>query len=974
MMNLHERPDILHLNTLPPRSHYLPLHRDGQPRRLTLNGEWEFAYFGRCFDVPEVVGYQRTIPVPSVWQQHGYGAHQYTNIRYPIPFDPPFAPTENPCGCYRRSFALARKEGERYHLNFEGVDSHYYVYVNGALAGFSQVSHSTSEFDVTPLLKNGRNELEVRVLQWGFGTYLEDQDKLRMSGIFRDVYLLTRPEAHIRDFTVSTRLAGKRAQVSVALELAGSPAVALRLLSPDGEELPLRDGCFPVDQPRLWTAETPRLYTLILETDDERIEQKVGIREITVKDGVVLLNGAPVKFRGVNRHDSDPETGFAISKDQLLRDLRLMKQHNVNAIRTSHYPNAPMMPQLCDELGFYLIAESDIECHGVMDLYGGEGGVPRKFSRIAADPMFEAAILDRVQRNVLRDKNCASVLIWSLGNESGYGPNFAKAARWAKDTDPSRLIHYEGMFFADPDSDNDTSAIDLYSRMYPRLSEIEDYFEKPLDTRPYVLCEYIHAMGNGPGDAQDYQALIDKHKGLVGGFVWEFCDHAMHMGRTPDGRDKYFYGGDWGDYPNDANFCMDGLVYPDRRPHSGFAEYKNVIRPVRAQWKAGVLTLSNHLDFTDVADFAYAEYALTKDGETVQSGKIELPSIAPHKAKSVELPLTLPGDGKLLLKLTYRQKHDLPLTPAGHELGFDQLLIRDGRVRPPLKHRAGALKLAASNTRIVVSGKYFRYSFDQSLGAFDGLSAAGRELRARPKEYHIWRAPTDNDMYIRREWEKAGYDRPIARVYACTAAEEDGEVQIRCSLSLAAVYRQRALTIDARYTIRADGQISVRLQCERPAEMPELPRFGLRLFLPKAMDRLDYFGYGPNESYLDKHRGSWLGRHSATVGQNHEDYIKPQENGAHWGTEWVSLGDEWSRLTAYADAPFSFNASPYTQEELTRKAHNFELAESGMSVLCLDHRQAGIGSNSCGPRLLEKYRFDERKFIFALTLAPGRNA
>ncbi len=986
----HENPEILHIGTEPNRSYYIPFssHEKAEygcrlesERVQMLSGTWDFAFFPRFIDVPEEIEYTAEIPVPSVWQQHGYDCHQYTNVRYPIPYDPPYVPTDNPCGAYHRTFELEKKPGERYFLNFEGVDSCYYLTINGQDAGFSMVSHSTSEFDITDLVDDGENDIEVRVLKWCIGTYLEDQDKLRMSGIFRDVYILSRPERHVRDFFVHTRLSGGKAEVSVDFDFYGKAVEVKCTLS--GQEKTAKSGkvSFTIENPLLWTAETPNLYDMVIEAGGEIIIQKVGLREIEVNDGVVLVNGAPVKFRGVNRHDSDPITGYAITRDQLIRDLRVMKEHNINAIRTSHYPNSPMMAQLCNEYGFYMIDESDIESHGVMTLYNEMRDdmrrdlatlYNRKYSLIANMPIFAKAIMDRVQMNVQRDKNNPAVVIWSMGNESGFGTNFEAALKWTKAFDPSRLTHFESEHNAPDNRENDNSCIDLWSRMYPSLKEIHEYFASD-DKRPHVLCEYIHAMGNGPGDAEDYQELIDQFPGFVGGFVWEFCDHAMFMGRTKDLKDKYFYGGDWGEFPHDENFCMDGLVYPDRRPHTGFLEVKNVFRPVRAKLDGDKIVLTNRLDYLDAKDACTGLYELTANGELVDAGVFEMPSIAPHQSKAIELPLALPVDGKLQLKLTYLQKGDLALTGDGHELGFDQLLLRDAEPAKAEAPKGAAPSVEETETHFVVTGKCFRYSFDRTKANFDALVKDNVSLITRPIEYNVWRAPTDNDRNIRHDWSAAGYDRPQVRVYASSADASGAEAVIKCSLSLAAVYRQRIVTIGAEFRVDGEGTIRMKLDCERGyahdwelLKMPILPRFGLRLYLPKAQDQVRYYGYGPIESYVDKHQASWQGVFETTAMANHEDYIKPQENGSHWGTEWLEAGG--MRFTG--GEAFSFNVSPYTQEELTEKMHNYELAPCGETVLCVDYRLSGIGSNSCGPKLIEKYRFDEQKFVFELTIEP----
>ncbi len=998
----HENPEMLHVGTLPNRSYYMPFScpdaarheaREQSAQFLSLNGEWDFAFYPRMEAVPSHIDFARTIPVPSVWQQHGCDRHQYTNVRYPFPYDPPYVPHENPCGVYQRRFLLNKQAGRVYLLNFEGVDSCQYVWVNGQFVGFSQVSHSTSEFDITPYVQDGDNTLTVWVLKWCLGSYLEDQDKLRMSGIFRDVYVLDRPAEHLRDYFVHTSLSQDNAHADITVDcaFAGAPVpVTGTLYAPDGTQIgeTRRKGdtlAFAVEQPLLWNAEHPVLYTLMLQAGDEYIAQRVGIREIRVRDGVVLLNGVPIKFRGVNRHDSDPETGYTISREQFLRDLRIMKRHNINAIRTSHYPNAPWTVQLCDELGFYLIDESDVEAHGVVTIYHDTKrerdpvnpfSYEEKYSAIACMPIFKQAILDRIQRNVIRDKNSASVVIWSMGNEAGFGDNFEHAGRWVKEYDPSRLLHYEGMHHLSPHRQNDTSMCDIYSRMYPPLAYIEEYFASGKDRRPLIMCEYIHAMGNGPGDALDYQELIDKYPGMCGGFVWEFCDHAIRMGTTNDGRPKYYYGGDFGEYPHDGNFCMDGLVVPDRSLHSGILEYKQVIRPVRAQWLADrqMIRWTNHYDFTGLGEMVQCAYELTMDGIVTASGTVSLPDLAPHATGETPLPVTIPAQGgKCMLRLMYTQKVATALVPAGHELGFDQLILREGRVRPALALTGGkAPAIAREGRYILITGDAFRYRFDTHSGLFDQLVHDNHALITRPMEYNLWRAPTDNDRNIRAEWEAAGYDRPQARVYAAHAVAEGQVVVITANLSLAAIYRQRVLTMDVSFAIDGAGRIDMTLSAQKDTALPFLPRFGLRLFLPKDVAAAEYFGYGPCDSYQDKRNASWQGIFRTTAAANHVDYIKPQENGAHDGCDYVKVSGDGCALTACGDAPFSFTISPYTQEELTQKPHNFELTPCGDTVLCIDYAQSGIGSNSCGPDLLERYRFNPDRFTWKLTLAPGK--
>ena len=998
LRQFHEDPQILHVGTCPIRSYYLPFadeeesHTGVSSRVFSLDGEWAFRYFesfgqavdpeeGLCFDEEEM----GSIPVPSCWQNHGYGRHMYTNVRYPFPVDPPFVPDENPCGLYVRHFELEEKDQEaRWFLNFEGVDSCFYLWVNGEFAGYSQVSHATSEFELTELLQEGDNTLAVLVLQWCDGSYLEDQDKLRMSGIFRDVYLIARPQAFLRDYFVKESFAPdfSHAQVTVELMPEGKLDLTASLYAPDGTlvaacEHPKDSAVLEVPAPVLWNAEHPAQYTLVLETPDECIVQMVGLRKIEVIDGVVYLNGVNIKFRGVNRHDSDPVTGYTISREQALLDLALMKRHNVNAIRTSHYPNAPWFLQMCSEYGFYVIGEADMESHGMAMRYSEHSN--ENYADAADDPQFGEAILDRMQRSVIRDKNNAAVVIWSLGNESGWGENFEAAGRWAKEYDPSRLLHYENFLTYHKARKPDFSMLDLYSRMYASLDQVRDYFAgKDLDENlpekklPFIQCEYIHAMGNGPGDAEDYQQLIMEYDGFCGGFVWEWCDHAVYGGTTPDNRPIYRYGGDFGEFPHDGNFCMDGLVYPDRTPHTGLLEYKNVIRPIRArraEGKADTFILHNYLDFTNAEDFLTVSYEISQDGEVLYGGELELPHLPPHGEAEVVLP-ALPEGGVCTLLLSYATKAAGDFCTAGHALGFDEIVLHDEPffLDAPAE---GPVELEETGDAVVLTGEKFRYVFNKHTGLFDSLVWQNRNYLEKPMGWNLYRAPTDNDQYIRHQWELAGYHRPTVKVYGVQVSRlENGGACVTCQLSIAALTVSPFLRVEAQWAIDAQGRIDASLDCRRDGRFPWLPRFGVRLFLPRDFASVEYFGYGPYESYQDKHQASHLGVYAQAVDAMHEDYLKPQENSSHWGCRYVTLTDGAYSLTASSETPFSMNVSPYTQEELAEKKHNYELTKCGQTVVCLDYKMSGVGSNSCGPELLPQYRLEEEEFAFRFTLMP----
>lgn len=998
---------ILHDGTMPPRAYYIPAskrmdclaeHREASDRMMLLNGNWKFRYFESVCDVEDPFfdpDYDTSafdnLKVPGVWQMYGYDSHQYTNIRYPFPFDPPYVPQDIPCGAYVHRFDYQKDpSAPKAYLNFEGVDSCFYVWLNGSYIGYSQVSHATSEFDVTAAIKDGRNTLAVLVLKWCDGSYLEDQDKFRMSGIFRDVYLLQRPEQSVSDYHITTTIGKEKAEVSLDISYMDQP-VYTRAAIYDPQNWLITSGetksnhiSLEVQNPTLWNPETPVLYTLVIETENETITDHVGFRTIQIQDNILFLNGQKVKFHGVNRHDSNPVTGFTINIKQLTADLAMMKQHNFNTIRSSHYPNAPYFYQLCDRYGFMVMNEADIEAHGPCMIYYKEDTDYNRFKgwnkSIADNPVWEESILDRVRLMVQRDKNRPCILMWSMGNESAYGCNFEKALRWTKEFDPERITHYESARYRNYDITYDYSDLDLYSRMYPPFEEIEEYLEKDA-CKPFLLVEYGHSMGNGPGDFEDYFQLIQNHDIMCGGFVWEWCDHAVYAGKSRNGRSRYLYGGDHGETIHDGNFCMDGLVYPDRTPHTGLLEYKNVHRPARAlsyDPATKELKLHNYLDFTDLKDYASVCYEVTCDGVCIDAGNVPAVSVKPHGEATAALNLTIPGTGKAYLKLTYRLLNESPLVPAGHILGFDEILLEneDGRNQTAVRWLEQkicpgvSVNVTETDREIILDCKDFTYVYSKKNGLFKSIRYGGREYLDSPMEINIWRAPTDNDMYIKAEWKKAHFHEACTRAYE-TAVEESNEcIVITSNMSVSAAAVQRILDIRAVWVIDNNGGIKASLDIVKNDEFPALPRFGIRLFLPEELENVLYYGYGPCESYRDKHRASSHGLYSAKIRELHEDYIRPQENGSHFDCDYVKISSGQFGIIAVSEHTFSFHASVYSQEELEKKAHNFELEESGSSILCLDYAQNGIGSNSCGPEVLSQYCFDDTRFCFEFKLIP----
>ncbi|MCJ8045128.1 glycoside hydrolase family 2 TIM barrel-domain containing protein [Blautia sp. NSJ-166] len=1002
----YENLSVLHENTMPARAYYIPAsrrmdnlveHREESDRMQLLNGTWKFQYFNSIYDIQDSFFEKNydtenfdEIQVPSVWQMAGYDTHQYTNIRYPFPFDPPYVPQDIPCGAYVHTFEYSRDENApKSFLNFEGVDSCFYVWINGSYIGYSQVSHMTSEFDVTDVLQDGTNTVAVLVMKWCDGSYLEDQDKFRMSGIFRDVYILKRPKEAISDYHIKTRIEDMLAKVEIEMKFYSPLNVKISIEDRNGAVVALGSiaeegtAVLEIASPELWNTENPYLYKLILETENEVIVDHIALRKIEIKDQVIYLNGQKIKFRGVNRHDSDPVTGFTINPEQITTDLTLMKQHNFNAIRSSHYPNAPFFYEMCDKYGFMVIDEADIEAHGPFMIYRKEDTDYNRFKRwnekIADDPIWEKAIVDRVKLMVERDKNRFCIVMWSMGNESAYGCNFEKALEWTKNFDPDRITQYESARYRNYDETYDYSNLDVYSRMYPALSEIQEYLDKD-GSKPFLLVEYCHSMGNGPGDFEDYFQMIQDNDKMCGGFVWEWCDHAIAHGTAENGKTIYAYGGDHGEEIHDGNFCMDGLVYPDRTVHTGLLEYKNVYRPARVisyDKESGELVLHNYMDFDDLKDYVKISYELTQDGLVISKGKLPEVSAAPHSEGKINLKINVPESGKCYLKFIYHLKKELPLLDEDHILGFDEIEVSQKDAKCQLAEKwvektvtDSELQVSEGDTQIHIKGREFAYTIDRRTALFTEMKFAGREYLNHPMELNIWRAPTDNDMYIKSEWKKAHYDKAYTRAYMTEVVQGKHGVKITSHASVVAETVQKILDVTITWKIEAAGKIDADIAVTKDDEFPDLPRFGVRMFLDKKLSAVRYFGMGPQESYCDKHQAASHGLYHANVDDLHEDYIRPQENGSHYDCEYVELNNSRYGIVVSAENAFSFNASYYTQEELEKKTHNYELTESDSVVFCVDYALNGIGSNSCGPVVLDQYRFDDVLFRFQFTLIP----
>lgn len=971
-MICHEDPQQLHVNTLEKYCYFIPFGADEDPfadrenssRFELLNGEWDFRYYDSIIDMEDdfiSVPFDRKIPVPSNWQLHGYDKPQYTNVCYPIPYDPPFVPDDIPVGVYSRSYNYTPDGLDRI-LVFEGADSCIYLYLNGEFVGYSQVSHSTSEFDITPFLHEGDNNITAAVLKWCDGTYLEDQDKFRLSGIFRDVYVLSRPKKRLENYIIRTDISDDNASARLVFTPNGCDVNA-KLADMNGNiiaEFFAKDGetvSADIYSPSLWSAEKPYLYSMTISAGDELIGEKIGFRKVCTQNGVVKINGKAVKFKGVNRHDSYPDTGYYASVEQMKNDIILMKKHNINAVRTSHYPNSPLFYKLCDEFGMYVIDEADMESHGCVEVYNdfkwsGENCY-NGIALLASDERFRKAITDRAESLVKRDINRPCVIFWSLGNESGYGTNMLAAGELVKSLDDTRLLHYESTHRLDDTSD---AILDVVSEMYTSPEDMMKFLEKEDEKRPFILCEYCHAMGNGPGDLEDYHNIFYSNERFCGGFVWEWSDHACILGTTEDGKIKYGCGGDFGEKHNDGNFCMDALTYPDRTPHTGLLELKQVYRPVRISKgeKNGSFILNSMLEFENAGDILDCRYEMTYDGGVYAEDAVKF-DLPPMGKTEIFVPEAAEKfTEETYIRFIFTAKNDTLFCEKGYEICFDHIKLCEGESSLPSAKSNVPVTLDDTVFFVNVTAGNVSYRFNKRLSAFDSVKCGGKEILDKPLEFNFFRAPVDNDV-MKGDWYRAHLNDYTVKNYGVSAMLSDGCAEITLRQSFGWSIHQPFAYMDVKYIISADG-LDIECDAEFSNKVTFLPRFGIRMFLPKGFDRVDYFGYGPYESYIDKHQASYMGNFSAKICDMHEDYIRPQENSSHYGCRHMTVTDGSTTIRFTAEKDFSFNASEYTEEELAAKRHNFELEKYVSNVICVDSQMAGVGSNACGPALAEKYR------------------
>ncbi|WP_054023822.1 glycoside hydrolase family 2 TIM barrel-domain containing protein [Bacillus sp. FJAT-28004] len=998
------------------RSGALSYDRGSSPWFRSLNGSWKFQYAKGPEWAPDGFyeeNYDTSswddIQVPSHWQLKGYGNPHYTDLYYPFPVDPPHVPNDNPTGSYIREFELpGHWDGRKLAVKFDGVDSAFHVWVNGTFVGYSQGSRLTSEFDLTPYVKPGINRMAVRVYQWSDGTYLEDQDMWYMSGIFRDVYLISEPSSvRIVDYRIVTELDTEYcdAILSVQVVLSGEDLrgeVRLDLLDQEGafvssavNQIAAADDqtfvaafAIPVVKPALWSAEAPALYHLAISIVDqnaqvvETVAQRVGFRKIEVKNGQFLVNGKAILLKGVNRHDHHPDTGRTVTLSTMIQDVKMMKQHNINAVRTAHYPNDPRFYDLCDEYGLYVMEETDLETHG-FELLGN-------ISKLSDDPAWQEAYVDRIRRMVERDKNHPSVLFWSLGNESGFGCNFRAMSEWCKQNDPTRLIHYE--------EDREAEVCDIVSTMYSSLVKMEGFGQMVEHPKPHILCEFAHAMGNGPGGLKLYFDMFDAYRRLQGGFVWEWIDHGIRR-KTADGKDDYAYGGDYGDVPNNSNFVIDGLVRPDRTPSPGLIEYKKIIEPVRVEYISNDrIRITNRYDFITL-DHLNADWSVTVEGRTVQSGVLLLPQIGPGESEELFVPIRNDSQLSLLVKGAERWLNigfSLAATciwgERGHEIAWAQLALEPvGNEQSSANIRADgdivdegftlaadslpipSLSCTEDGRQIIMGNDYFKLAFDTRQSGISSLRINGQKLLNKGPRLNFWRAPIDNDMYVLPDWYKAHLDKLTERIDVCRWERlDEGTIRIRWTSRIAPPVYDWGFRCETTYTITGSGLIMIDVHGVPEGKPPAmLPKIGLQLEIPADMDTVKWYGRGPGENYSDSKEAGRFGVYSKSVDELFTPYIYPQENGNRTDVRFVSITDgSGIGLLATGVPTLEFSARRYTDADLEAAKHASDLVPRDFITLNLDYRQNGLGSNSCGPAQSAESTVTSEEFRFGMLLKP----
>lgn len=938
MIRIYENPNKTSNNRLKQRSYYIPT---GKSEYQLLNGKWKFAYFKNEFIIPENIMDWGSISVPSCWQTEGYDITNYTNQNYPYPCDPPYVPTDNPCGIYERSFNISELWGKVYFI-LEGVSSCAFVYVNGSEVGFTQGSHLQAEFDITPFVRCGDNEIRVKVLKWCCGSYLESQDFFRMNGIFRDCYILQRPNDHIIDVSVTTK--------ENLINVCADKSAKVSIYDANGDFLAEAIGKkteFCLKNPISWNAEKPYLYTVKLERNGEVITQKTGFRTIAISNKCeLLINGVSVKLHGVNHHDTDPKGGWYQTNEQIRHDLELMKSLNINCIRTSHYPPTPYLMELCDEMGFYVVLETDIETHGFarrlpdkfeFDVESGEWPCSQE--------LWKDEYVERMQRAALRDRNHISIIMWSTGNESGYGSNHEAMIEWVRTLDDGRLVHCE-----DASRKGDNSKVDVVSHMYSGFELLEEYANNAENKKPLFLCEYAHAMGNSPGGVSEYARYFNTYSKLIGGCVWEWADHTVLKNGIQ------CYGGDFdGELTHDSNFCCDGMVFADRSLKSGSYEVKAAYQPMETEFDNGILRIKNRYDFTDFAE-CQLKYTIESDGSIIAEKIIDI-SLKPHT--TAELQLDIPKIrceyGAYLTCCLYNKGIEVAVTQ--HEIPAEIICV---------KPEISSADYSEDEYNVYFKGETFNYIFSKIYGNFISIIRDGEEHLEDIIRLTSWRAPTDNDAFIKKTWSQGEYglgenlNKQFNKVYDC----EISEGVITVNGSLAGVSRSPYCRYTLHVNVNRQGVISYDLNADINESTVWLPRFGFEFKLKKKFSDFVYFGKGPHECYGDMQNGSLYGLYKSESSKEYVNYVYPQEHGNHIGVKVLSIG----KLKFMSDKGFECCVSDYSTETITEANHTNELVSNDCVNLRVDYKVSGLGTSSCGPMAQEKYRVTEKNICFSFNI------
>lgn len=941
-MRFYENLGHIRENRLPQRAYYIP---ENPGAYIPLNGEWSFKYYSADFNEKKEITAWDKIPVPSCWQSFGYEDPNYTNVRYPYPVDAPFVPTENPIGIYMREFEITNPEN-RHYIIFEGVSSNVELFINGEYVGYSQGSHLQAEFDITEHVVSGTNTIVAKVRKWCSGSYLEDQDFFRFNGIFRDVYILSRPEGHIRDINIVTN------KNTVNVDFDGSARVSFydkdKLL---GSKFAEGSVSFTVEDCVLWNAEKPYLYELVFEYKDEIIRRKVGFVSYSVSDkGEFLVNDVSVKLKGINHHDTHPVNGWCLTDDDMKYELSQMKKLNINTIRTSHYPPSPKFIDMCDELGFYVMLETDIETHGFTQRTPHTPGYDciNNPEWIGNQPEWREAYVERMIRAYNRDKNHACIFSWSTGNESGHCENHYEMIKYLRKTDARRLIHCEDASRASEDPVSNVPEYynrpDVHSRMYPGVKYVEEYALDPSKTLPLFLCEYAHAMGNGPGDVKDYWDVFYKYPKLIGGCIWEWADHTVLV----DGVAKY--GGDFNELTNDRNFCADGLVFYDRSFKAGSLNAKAAYQYIRCELQGEKIAVTNLYDFTNLNEYVF-KYETVVDGEIIQSVSTSLDATPKETVYVDYAPVKECRLGAYVNCYLYDK--------TGYETAMVQI---DLGVKTAVTEKTDInVSVSETDNAYIISGIGFAYTLSKHLGAITGILKDGKEQLSDRVRLTVMRAPTDNERTVKNKWyrytnswEAENFDRLFDKIYSC---EHSGNV-ITVKGSLAGVGRSPFLRYTTIYTFYEDGSVKIGLSGAVREDCIWLPRLGFEFRTPYENDSFTYYGRGDGENYSDMHYHTRIGFYDSTADKEYVNYIVPQEHGNHTAAK---ILDMKNGLKFTSNSGFEFNVSHYSSQALADAAHTDELIKDKDTIIRIDYKDSGIGSNSCGPELLEKYRLNEKK-------------